>query len=163
MTRRPLDPRKSNLAIDANSLDRPDPMRAAAVDRLLRLHESEKVRLIVPKGVRIELQHPHTPADVKTAALPQIFTIQVGLNTEEHRELREIERELQGNAKSGKHKPDAEHLFEAGKYCAYFITHDDRILRRAGRLRDILPPSLTVLTLADFLEIFDDYEAGRYG
>jgi hypothetical protein len=39
------------------------------------------------------------------------------------------------------------------------ITHDDRILTRAGRLGDVLPPSLTVVTLEDFLAIFDDYEA----
>ena len=59
--RRALDPRISNVAIDANSVDRPDPARAAAVDRLLGLYEAEKVRLIVPKGVRIEFQHGRTP------------------------------------------------------------------------------------------------------
>ena len=52
-------------------------------------------------------------------------------------------------------------LFEAAKYCAYFITHDQRILDRAGKLHEVLPPSLTVLTLAEFLQIFDDFEAGR--
>jgi hypothetical protein len=54
---------------------------------------------------------------------------------------------------------DADHLFEAAKYGGYFITHDQRILTRAGRLREVLPPSLTVVTLVDSLAIFDDYAA----
>jgi hypothetical protein len=56
---------------------------------------------------------------------------------------------------------DADHLFEAAKYGGFFITHDDRILTRAGRLGEVLPPSLTVITHSDFLAIFDDY-AARY-
>jgi hypothetical protein len=72
-----------------------------------------------------------------------------------------IEQELQGNARPGKHAADADHLFEAEKYCAYFITHDRRILDKAGKMRNLLRPPLTVVTLIDFLEIFDDYEAGR--
>jgi hypothetical protein len=161
MNRRALDPRISNVAIDANSLDRPDAVRAAAVDRLLGLYEAAKIKLIVPKGVRNEFRHPQTPLQVKKAGLPQIFTLQVGLNTEEQRKRREIMRVLQGNALPGKHAADADHLFEAAKYCAYFITHDQRILDRAGKLRGILPPSLTILPLASFLEIFDDFETGR--
>jgi hypothetical protein len=57
---------------------------------------------------------------------------------------------LRGNAKPGKHEVDADHLFQAAKYSRYFITHDDRIIKRAGRLGEVLPPSLTVVTLADF-------------
>ncbi len=68
---------------------------------------------------------------------------------------------MQGNAKPGKHEADADHLFEAAKYGGFFITEDDRVLERAGRLSDVLPPSLTVVTLSDFLSIFDDWEA-RY-
>ena len=50
---------------------------------------------------------------------------------------------------------------EAAKYGGYFITHDDRVLRKSGELRTLLPPSLQVVTLETFLEIFDDYEAGQ--
>jgi hypothetical protein len=67
----------------------------------------------------------------------------------------------QGNAKPGKHAADTQHLSEAAKYCCYFITHDTRILTRSQGLDALLPPSLQVVTLATFLEIFDDYEAGR--
>jgi hypothetical protein len=60
-----------------------------------------------------------------------------------------------------KHAADAQHLAEAAKYCGYFITHDRRILKRSHGLASLLPPSLNVVTLSEFLEIFDDYEAGR--
>jgi hypothetical protein len=161
MTRRPLDPRKCPVAIDANALDRDGSVYDALVDRLLALSSARTVNLIVPKRVREEIQHPHTPAQVQDAALPQLFTIAVGLNSEEQRRKRIIEQELRGNAEPGKHEADADHLFEAAKYCGYFITHDRRILTRAGRLRDVLPPSLTVVTLDDFIAIFDDFAAER--
>ena len=157
-TRRPLDPRKSNVAIDANSLDRPNPDRATNVDRLLSLAKDGKIRLIVPKGVRLEFQNQRTPAQVTEAGLPQIFTRSVGLNSEEQRKRRIVETELQGNAMPGKHIADADHLCEAAKYCAYFITHDLRVLRKSGKLHDVLPPSLHVVTLVEFLEIYDAFE-----
>jgi hypothetical protein len=91
--------------------------------------------------------------------LQQVFSYKVGLNAEEQRRHRIIKQELQGNANPGKHEADADHLFEAAKYGGYFITHDHRILTRAGRLREVLPPSLTVVTLADFLAIVDNYAA----
>lgn len=157
--RRPLDPRICPVAIDANALDRDGSARDNLVARLLGLSSAGTISLIVPKWVREEIQNPRTPAHVQEAALPQLFTIPVGLNSDEQRRKRIIQQQLQGNARPGKHMADADHLFEAAKYGGYFITHDQRILTRAGRLREVLPPSLTVMTLADFLAIFDDYAA----
>jgi len=158
--RRPLDPRDANVAIDANSLDRTEPIRAVAVDRLLLLAGDAKIRLIVPKGVRSEMLNPRTPEKVRSTGLSQIFTYNVDLNSQERRERSVIEAELQGNATPGKHTEDADHLFEASKYCAYFITHDERILRKFGKLQKVLSPSLQVVTLIGFLEIYDHYETG---
>jgi hypothetical protein len=162
MTRRPLDPRICPVAIDANALDRDGSERDALVDRLLALSSSGTVRLLVPKRVRAEIQNPNTPADVKQAALPQIFTIGVELNSDEQRRKRVIAAELQGNAKPGKHEADTDHLFEAAKYGGFFITEDHRLLKRVGRLSEVLPPSLTVVTLTDFFSIFDDWEARHH-
>jgi hypothetical protein len=159
MTRRPLDPRICPIAIDANALNRDGSDHDNLVDRLLGLSSAGTIRLFLPKRVREEILHPRTPTHIQKAAGLQIFTIGVGLNSDEQRRHRIITQELEGNAKPGKHEADADHLFEAAKYGGYFITHDDRILTRAGRLGDVLPPSLTVVTLEDFLAIFDDYEA----
>jgi hypothetical protein len=157
--RRPLDPRICPVGIDANLLDHDGTSRDALVDRLLALSSARSIRLFVPKRVRAEIEHPQTPSHVKEVGLSQIFTIGVELNSDEQRRKRIITAELQGNAKPGKHEADADHLFEAAKYGGFFITEDERILKRAGRLSEALPPSLCVVTLADFLGIFDDWEA----
>jgi|HubBroStandDraft_6_1064221.scaffolds.fasta_scaffold319256_1 hypothetical protein len=160
MTHRPLNPlMASHIAIDANALDRDGSDHDRLVDRLRGLVSAGKLGLIVPKGARLEVQNPRTPAHVQEAILPQIFTLPVGLNSDEERRHRIIKEKLRGNAKSGKHEADADHLFEAAKYGGYFITRDRRIMKRAGRLCDVLPPTLTVVTLKDFLAIYNEYEA----
>jgi hypothetical protein len=161
MTRRPLDPRKCPVAIDANALDRDGSERDALVDRLLCLSAAGTTNLIVPKGVRQEILNPQTPAHIQDAVLRKIFTISVGLNSDEERRHCRVTQELQGNARPGRHEADADHLFEAAKYSGYLITHDDRIHKRAERLRDVLPPTLTVVTLTGFFAIYDGWEA-RY-
>lgn len=155
---RPVNPIDRNIAIDANALDRADPARAAAVDRLCELHQANRFNLIVPKGVRAEFLHPKTPDDVKALGLPHLYSIEVELTPHETRMRQDIERELQGNARPGKHTADADHLFESSKYCSYFITHDERIINRSGDLRSILVPSLSIVTLIEFLVIFDKYD-----
>lgn len=98
--------------------------------------------LIVPKEVRKEIQNPRTPGHVQAPAAAMIFTVPVGLNSDEQHRRGLIEIELQGNARPGTHAADADHLFEAAKYCGYFITHDRRLLDKASKLRSMLPPSL---------------------
>lgn len=67
---------------------------------------------------------------------------------------------LQGNAAPGRHAADASHLCEAVESgCGYFITNDKRILRKRSELERVLPPTLTIVDLNEFFEIFDAYEA----
>jgi predicted nucleic acid-binding protein len=158
---RPLDPRRVSIAIDANALNRDGTVHDEFVDRLLELERAGTINLIVPQGVRIEVQDPRTPGHVSEPVMSKIFTIPMELNSQEKDFRRRVAAALQGNAAPGKHAADAHHLAEAAKYGGYFITHDERVLKRSGGLRDLLPPSLQVVTLEQFLEIFDDYEAGR--
>jgi hypothetical protein len=160
-THRPLDPRICPIGIDANALNRDGSAHDASVDRLLELRRAGKINLIVPHGVRAEVLNPQTPSHVREAVLPNIFTIPTGLTEQEQKNRRLIAAALQGNAKQGKHAADAQHLADAAKYCGYFITHDERVLKRSMALRDLLPPSLNVVTLDEFMDIFDDYESGR--
>ena len=155
----PLNPRGASVAIDANALNRDGCVHDALVDRLLTLRDQGAFRLIVPHGVREELLHPLTPPQVSKPGLASLYTLECDLTEPEQRQLHGIEAVLRGNAKAGKHEADARHLFEAGKYCSYFITHDVRVLHRSQGLDHLLPPSLTVVTLERFLEIFDEREA----
>jgi hypothetical protein len=156
--RRGFDPRKCHVSIDANALDR-TVERAKLVDRLLALHDSGCIKLIIPKGVRVELSNPRTPLDVRTATEGKIFTINVGLNASELAQKRQLTLALRGNANSNKHAPDADHLFEATKYGGYFITEDKRILKKAGGFK--LSSSLQVVTLTEFLKIYDMFALSR--
>jgi hypothetical protein len=117
---------------------------------------------VVAGGVRQEAQHPRTPGHVKEVVLPQIFNLRPGLNTEQEAARRAVYALLQGNAQPGRHAADASHLSEAAETgCAYFITEDKRILGKRRELAEILSPSLSIVTLAEFMEIFDGYEAPR--
>jgi hypothetical protein len=164
MTRRPLDPRLSNITIDNNALDKNGTARDALIDRLMTLQQSGEVNIVVPRGVRSEALHPYTPSDVRQNIGSQIFAIQTALTAPEREQLRKVETVLQGNAQPAKHKADANHLFEAGKYGGgYFITNDGRILDKRDELSEAsaLPPTLSIVTLEEFFEIFEDFEQGR--
>jgi hypothetical protein len=158
-----IDPAICNVAIDANALDKPkgDPARAGQVDRLLALWAARGVNLVVPHSVLAEMQRPATPASVRQAAVGAIYTINTGLTQDERRRRQAIARALQGNAQPGRHAADAEHLAEAAKYGGYFITHDERVLKRSHGLSDLLGPALRVVTLADFLQIYDSFHPAR--
>jgi hypothetical protein len=162
MARRPLDPRKCNIGCDANALDLDGTARDSLVARFRGLSTAMTLTVVVADGVRGEVQHPNTPENVKDSILPQIFNLRPGLNASQQAERQRVQVILQGNAGPGKHAADASHLSEAAETgCAYFITHDKRVLSRRDALSEVLPPSLTIVTLEEFFEIFDEYEAGR--
>jgi hypothetical protein len=159
---RPLDPRRTNIAHDADVLDRDGTARDALVDRFTALAASGQLRVVIPGGVRQQVQHPHTPADVQQAVLPQIFNLRPGLNTAQQETRRRIRAVLQGNARPETHAADASHIAEAAETgCAFFIARDKRFLKKRNALREVLPPSLNVVTLEEFFEILDDHQASR--
>ena len=132
------------------------------MDRFRTLTSAGRLTVVVAGGVRNETEHPHTPADVQDAVLPRIFNLRPGLIASQRDDRRRVAAVLQGNAQPGKHAADASHLSEAAETgCAYFITHDKRILAKRGELRRDLPPSLSIVTLTEFFEVFDRFAAER--
>jgi hypothetical protein len=159
---RPLDPRLCNIACDANALDRDGTPNDGLVDRFRKMSDAGELTVVIAAGVRGEVEHPRTPADVKGAVLPQIFNLRPGLIPSQQAERRRVEAILQGNGRLGARAADASHLSEATETgCGYFITHDKDILKKRRELRAALPPTLTIVTLAEFFGILDDYEVGR--
>ena len=151
-----LNPRKTNVAIDANALDRNGGERDALVDRFNAAAKSGTVSVVVAAGVRREVQHPRTSSDAKDAVLPQVFNLRPRLNAAQQEQRRQVAIILQGNAKPGTHAADASHISEAAETgCAYFITEDKRILRKRAELRPVLPPTLAIVTLLEFFDAFD--------
>ena len=85
--------------------------------------------IIVAHSVQKELDHPNTPGDVKRMAQAFVYTIEADLTPELLEKKREIHALIQGNAKPGKHKGDADHIFELYKHGGgYFVTTDERLL-----------------------------------
>ncbi len=158
MTRRPLNPRICNIALDTNALDLDGSSRDAMVARFRKIMDDRELNVVIGGGVRGEVQHPHTPAHVQVDMLPQIFNLRAGLNPSQRRERQQVAAILQGNAKPGRHAADASHLSEAAETgCGYFITHDRRFLEKRAELARILPPSLTIATLTEFFAILDGF------
>jgi hypothetical protein len=150
-----LDPRKTNVALDANALDRNGDESDALVARLNALVEARTLKVVVAFGVRAEVQHPRTPAEVKDAVLPRIYNLCADLNATQHEQRRRVAAIMQGDAKPGAHAADASHISEAAETgCAYFITHDKRILAKRPELGSVLP-TLKIVTLVEFLDGFD--------
>ena len=162
LNRRPIDPRISNIALDSNALDRDGTARDQLVERFQKLSAANKLIVVVAAGVRGEVQHLKTPAGVKAAVLPQIFNLRPGLIKHQQDARRRVAAILQGNAKPGAHAADASHLSEAAETgCTYFITHDKRIIDKRDALAAELPPTLHIVTLAEFFDVLDQYEDGR--
>jgi hypothetical protein len=157
----PLNPRRTNIGVDANALD----LNGSAHDDLVRrfhaMSDARELIVVVAAGVRGEVQNPRTPSNVQAAILPQIFNLRPGLTGDQQEDRRRLARVLQGNADANAHAADASHLSEAVETgCGYFITHDNRILKKRNELRQVIPPTLQIVSLAEFFQIVDDYDEG---
>jgi len=117
--------------------------------------------VVVAGGVRVEVQHPHTPAAVKDAVLPRIFNLRPGLNSPRQNARRHVAAVMQGNARPETHAADASHPSEADETgCAYFVTEDKRILAKRHDLHRELKYA-QIVTLPEFFAVFDRFEAER--
>jgi hypothetical protein len=106
-------------------------MEEAASRRVLKKWPN----VIVAHSVQKELYHPNTPEDVKRMGNELVYTIESELTPELMRKRDEIRTLIQGNAKPGKHKGDADHLFELYKFGGgYFVTTDTRLLSHSDAL-----------------------------
>lgn len=123
-------PRYTHSFIDSCAFD-PGGIEEASSRRILRKWPN----IIVAHSVQKELEHPNTPDDVKRMAQTFVYTIETDLTAELLSKKNEIRLLIQGNAKPGKHKGDADHLFELFKFGGgYFVTTDERLLSRSNEL-----------------------------
>ncbi len=127
-TQRP--PQYSHSFIDSCAFN-PSGIEESASRRILEKWPN----ILVAHSVQKELEHPNTPDDVKRMAQGFVYTIETELTPELLKKREEIRILIQGNAKPGKHKGDADHLFELYKFGGgYFVTTDERLLSRSDEL-----------------------------
>lgn len=123
-------PRYTNTFIDSCAFD-PGGIEEVTSRRILEKWPN----VIVAHSVQKELYHPNTPEDVKRMGNELVYTIESELTPELMRKRDEIRTLIRGNAKPGKHKSDADHLFELYKLGGgYFVTTDVRLLSHSDTL-----------------------------
>lgn len=85
MTKRPIDPRITNIFIDTCAFDpKYSPEDKAAMD-LFELYEKGKIILNIAHSTQKEINYPNTPGWVKQQARSQIYTIKTRLTDIEKR------------------------------------------------------------------------------
>ncbi len=142
MTRIPLgktfiDPTRRNIFIDSCVLDTDMETEKNATRQLLYLFDKEKIYLQLAHSTKKEISHPNTPAIKKLLASQMVYSLKTQMTQNQQREKLLIYEILTGNSKKEKMKMDAENVFEASKYCAFFVTPDTRIIKKRLKLQEV--------------------------
>jgi hypothetical protein len=126
-----------------------------ASSELFRLHETEHLGIRLAHSNQREVDHPNTPGWVKGKAAGLIYTTSVTLTPGEKTRLGRIQAILAGDGKPENVADDARHIFEAQKYGSYFVTTDERLLKRAGAIQTEC--SVDILRPTEFLDLVRKY------
>ncbi len=151
----PMNPWITNSFLDSCAFDPKYHPEDQVATELFRLHQTEHLRILLAHSTQKEVNHPNTPAWVKTKGAGLIYTTSVTLTPGEKSRLSRIHAILTGNGKPENVVDDARHVFETQKYGSYFVTTDAGLLKRAEEIKtecgvDILRPS-------QFLELVHNY------
>ena len=152
MSRSFLDPRKSNIFLDTCAFDPKIELEATCAWRMRQLFVDGKISLILSHTNQKEIEHPNTPAIVKTQATATLFTLPIQLTPQEMKTQLAIHEILRGDAKLLTHYADATHIAEATKYGGCFITTDKRILSRKSELKAV---GAKVLKPSEWIAIYE--------
>ena len=125
-----------------------------AASKILELANEEQVSVITTYGVIDEISHPSTPQHVKNIAARLVFTISTERTPEEELRLQSIHTEMTGDSKPEKYAADANHIFEAGKYGRYFVTNDERILKKRQELNQL--SGVLIVRPSEWIEAYLD-------
>lgn len=153
---KPINPKIRNNFLDSCAFDPKYSPEDAASQKIFELYKNGEMVLNIAHSNQKEIEHPNTPDWVKTEALGMIYTIETSLTNGEQQQKQEILNILAGNGNPEKMKKDAEHVFEAGKYGGYFITTDERILKKKPDLEAIC--SAIIVKPSELLDILAMYE-----
>lgn len=146
-----INPWLLNNFVDSCAFDpKYDPEDKAAIE-IFRLYEENELSLIIAHSTQKEIDHTNTPSWVKKEAGGLIYTLDVSLTSQEKTLLHNVENILAGNGNRETIIQDARHIFEAQKYGAYFVTADNRLLRKRREIQELC--GVTILLPSEFLTI----------
>ena len=130
----PINPFICNILVDSCAFDPDDENEAKASGALFN---NNRLNIIIAHSNMKEIEHPKTPGWVKQEAMTRIYTIKTCLTPHEVAIKQKIHAILTGNGKPEKMVKDAGHVFESHKYGGYFVTNDNRILKKREEISSI--------------------------
>ena len=159
-----INPMISNIFIDSCAFDPKYHPEEQSSLKLFGLYREGKINLIIAHSNQKEIDHPKTPSWAKAEANAMIFSIKTSLTTEELQRKTRIHQLLTGNGKPENYEKDSAHIFEASKYGSYFVTTDERILKRRNELArvcilSIIMPSQLIETIEEYMSAYRDRDA----
>jgi hypothetical protein len=158
MARKHLDPRIVNIFLDSCAFDPKYAPENLAAEWLIQRTENADLLLQIAHSTQKEIEHPNTPGWVKQRAASFIYTIETSLVASERKLLEQILRILAGNGKPKSVFEAARHVFEAAKYGSYFVTTDERILKKKGELCAACNIDIDIVKPSELIEMLKKYE-----
>lgn len=146
-----ISPWLSNNFVDSCAFDPKYYPEDKAAAEIFRLHQENDLGIVIAHSTQKEIEHPNTPVWVKKEAERLIYTLDVSLITQETALLQNIINIVAGHGERESFIQDARHIFEAQKYGAYFVTTDNRLLKRRNEIQKLC--GVKILLPSEFLTI----------
>jgi hypothetical protein len=153
----PINPKIRNNFLDSCAFDPKYTPEDAASLKILDLYKKGLMVVNIAHSNQKEIEHPNTPSWVKKEASALIYSLKTNLTEPEIKQKSLILSILAGNGKPENMEMDAEHVFEASKYGSYFITTDERILKKKSELEKVC--SANIVKPSELLQILEIYES----
>ncbi len=132
------DPRRTNTFLDTCAFDPKDEPEHGAAQKIREIRHAVRISILLAHSNQKEIEHPNTPANVKSEAADMNYTIAAPITAEEKKRRASVHQAMTGDGNPDRYEADAHHIFEAGKYGGgYFVTTDKRILDRKPQLEAI--------------------------
>jgi hypothetical protein len=151
-----LNPYIANIFIDSCAFDPKYEPESSCSNEILTKSDNGEINLIISHSNLKEAEHPNTPPRLKAEANSKTFTDKTSLTHKELSKKKEIWNVLTGNGKPENMLQDANHVFEAHQYGDYFVTTDNRILKRRDVLNKIC--SAIILKPCELVALLDEFK-----
>jgi hypothetical protein len=149
------DPRRTITFLDTCAFDPKVEPEHSAAQKIRAIRRSVQINILLAHSNQKEIEHPNTPADVKSEAADMNYTIATSLTPAEGERCDLVHKTMTGDGNPDRYEADAHHIFEAGKYGGgYFVTTDKRILNRKAQLEGV--SGAIIVKPTEWLTIYEE-------
>ena len=118
------DPRRTNTFLDTCAFDPKVEPEHSAAQKIRAIRHAGQISILLAHSNQKEIEHPNTPADVKTEAADMNYTIAAPLTAAENERRALVHQAMTGDGNPGRYKANAHHIFKTKKYNKnLFITY----------------------------------------